>query len=310
MENIYKNLLDKSNKKVESSIQSFVDGKIKYTVKSDTNGDTIYTTETSIAKLDGELLGYDPVLYDDLDHLLDEDGSVDYFFDDFEGLVSFTDEGKVKVSYFDEEFQTDKFIVAKGNSNNPSIMGLIVDLKRDEDFTDLYNNGVECSMPSCKEYSDAVARGEDPEDDEIRDYLDEDEIRELIREFNAKAQAGAELIPQGLYVIVDSKIYYLTAREYYDIYYDSREQYRMFELVDDAGIQQLNAKLLGDKKEVLATISQIIKSKELENKNYLDLNNEASIGTTKEVFLENLLSGNEETYAFLASELKPKENVL
>ena len=75
------------------------------------------------------------------------------------------------------------------------------------------------------------------------------------------------------------------------------------------GIEQLNAKLHREKK-VLATISQIIKSKRLENKNYLDLNNEASIGTTRDAFLENLLSGNEEAYAFLASELKPKENVL
>ena len=307
MENIYNSLLEKSNNQVESSSQTFTSGKKRYTIKTENNGDTTYASETSIAKLDGELLDYDPITYDSIDDLLDEEASLDGLFCDFEKCVSFTEDGKVKLDYLTEEFQTDKIITAKKDKNQ-SLTGLIIDFKRDEEFTDLYNNGVDCSMPSCKEYIDAVANGEDPDDDEIRDLLDEEEMRELIRGFNSKVQSCAELIPQGLYVIAGSKIYYLTADEYCNIYYHSNDS-RMYKMIDEEGLRQLDAKLLQDKKQVLCTVSTIIKSKCLENRKYLDLNDVASIGTTKEAFLTNLLSNNKETYEFLASELKPKQDV-
>ena len=308
MENIYNNLLDKCNRQVKNSCQSFTqaDGKKRYTVTTENRGDTIYTSEVSIAKLDGESLDYDPIDYVDVDDLLADDISMDDLFDNFNERVTFANNGKVKIDgYIAEELQTDKIITVKKGS----ITGLIVDLKRDEDFTDAYYNGITCNMPNCKRYADEFANhGDDIEENDLIDLLDENELTGFIETLRSKVQSATELYPQGLYVIINNRIYYLTADEYRRICYDSEYESRMYRLYEDPGIHQIESKLLDDKKQTLYTISQIIKSKYLTNKKYIDMNDETSIGTTKETFLTNLLSSDKETFEFLATMLKPKEN--
>ena len=312
MNNIYNNLLDKCNRQVKKSCQSFTqaDGKKKYTITTESTGETIYTSDVSIAKLDGELLDYDPIDYEDVDDFLADDIMMDDLYDNFNDRISFANNGKVKIDgYIDEELQTDKIIIVKETNSRPSITGLIIDLKRDEDFTDAYYNGLTCDMPNCKKYANEFAnRGDDIDENDFIDLLDKNELTEFLSQLRAKVQAATELYPQGLYVIIDNRIYYLTSKEYWDIHYEARSDRSMYRMNDEPGLHQIKSKLLNDKKQVLYTISQIIKSKHLNDKPYIDMNNEASIGTTKEAFLTNLLASDRETFEFLASMLRPKEN--
>ena len=134
-------------------------------------------------------------------------------------------------------------------------------------------------MPNCKRYADEFANhSDDIEENDFIDLLDENELTGFIETLRFKGQSATELYHQWLYVIIDNRIYYLTADEYRRICYDFEYESR----IEDPGIHQIESKLLDDKKQALYTISQIIKSKYLTNKKYIDMNDETSIGTTKE----------------------------
>lgn len=307
---IYNNLLEKCKGKTKSTRKTVMqpDGKKRYTITTDDKGDTVYTSEVKLARLDGKTLDYDPAWPEDIDYLLDEDSLCEWFYDGFETWVSFTDDGRVKVDdFFDKKFEFDKILSVKQENGKPSIMGIILDLKRDNDFSEACNDGLVCEMPSCKRYMKELSdQGDDFELSTFIDYLDEDEIKELIRTYAKKVQAGAELIPQGMYVIVDNKMFYLTANEYDEIRSKTSFDSQLYCLVDNLGILQLEASLLKDNKEALYTISRIVKSKYLVDKPYLDLSDEASIGESTQDFISDLLSDNPNAYELAEAELKPK----
>ena len=314
MKNIYNNLLEKGNGQVSSSCQSFtqLDGKKKYTITTESTGEAVYTSEVSIAKLEGDTTDFD-LYYNNVDDFLADDIMSDCIYSDFNSLIKFGDNGRIKIDGFVEveEFQTDKIISVKETNGKTSITGIIVDLKKDEDFTDAYYNGIKCDMPNCKKAAEKYAK--DHKRDAFIEALDEDEVTNFLNTLRSKVQSAAELYPQGLYVIIDSRIYYLSPQDYWKICASTINENHMFKLVVITGLPQLHAKLLDNKKQVLYTISQIIKSdyakRYILNKKYLDLNNETSLGTSKETFLTNLLSDDRATYEFLESELKPTENV-
>jgi len=282
MEKVFDNLIGNCIGQIKERTHGFtqLDGKKRYTIAYKSIGDTVFTSETSIARLD---------------ELFNRNINLDNLYDNFNDYISFTSDGKVKLTgYIKEGFQIDKLITANEKNGKTSINGLIVDLKRDEDFSDAYYNGITCNMPNCRKYVNEFSNhGDDIDENDFIDLLDTDEIIKFIDAFKSKVQSAIELYPQGLYVIVDSRIYYLTAQEYLEIY--------------NGGIHKIEPSLLKDKKQVLYTLSQIIKSKYLVNKKYINMNDETSIGTTRDIFLTNLLSNDPATYEFLDSKLKPKE---
>lgn len=319
---MYEEIVDGLSKRVpdkKASGFTFVqaDGKRKYTALKNEGNETTYTTEILVNQLDGEI--FDPENFNcspgesDIT-TVDAEDLTDYVFDNFyrpsESYMTFSN-GRVKLDFFKtREFQIDKYIKIDESKGIPNVSGIVLDLEERPEFTEACEEGIICDMPTCFEYYNAIAGKDDDEIFEKAEEYKEDsfrrEIEDLMGKTIDKVSAGAEVIPKGLYFIKDSKIYYLTAEEYYHIYYNSGySKDTLFNLIEIPGFYQLNSGLIKNTDQAIFTINIVDKALgSLGEKNCFDLATVTDYGITPQDFLSRLLSNDSQVFELLGKTLK------
>ncbi len=300
------------------------DGKRRYTVSRNASNETSYTSEISVEQLDNDVFDPEFLCYyagetdikeSSIDSLTDD--VFENFYRPKESYISF-ENGRVKLDFFKtRDFQIDKHLTVTGSQEHPVMNGIVLDLETSPDFVEAYTAGIECNMTNCRDYYDRVAGLED--DDEIFEIVeqyDEDdfrsEIEDLMEKTIDKVSAGAEVVPKGVYVIRDNKVYYLTAEEYYHIYDSVTNSYvehanGMYSLIDVPGFFQLDSGLIKNEKQALITkkfLMQSLKSMDLSEKKCLDLTSIMSNPEERTSFISMLLSNNPQVTELFEKEVK------
>ena len=306
---------------------SFIDetGKRKITAYRGENKKSYYAADVRLLQVI-----YDPELYgncceNDINFIKNDEEFIDIIVSEYDDYFIFNGD-VVRAEMFIEkgDFRRDKFICLDESSDKPLFSGIILDFKRNEDLLNAYHNGIAFDLPAIKRYNQecvALEKNVEENKDFLRYDFDIDEEKEEILEkyeadikkevlgmvdvFFEKYSGAIEAFVQGLYFIVDSKIYYLTIDEYNEIY--RRMNWYKFEIYTKPGLQQLRKSFLS--KEIFKTIEEICHRKEafLTEKDYVDLDNMEDIGTTSFDFVEKLLVNDEEAISLLESKLKKAE---
>ena len=295
------------------------EGKRKYIATKEENNITSYMTKIKINQLSFDF--FDPesnctiygendikeLFIDDLvDYVEENIYNPEYSFIKFEN-------GRVKLNVFEERnLDIDKIIEIDESNGKSTVSGLLLDLKFDSDFKDVYKNGIACEMPQCFNYYKELEKVNTNDVFEIAEKYEEffrDEIEKLFDKFIGKVSSCVEAYIQGLYLIVNNKIYYFTASEYNKMYYSFNysDQEKMLRINEEPGLNQLNSELIKDKKQVLYTIKNLacfMNKMDLNNKECLNLDDINDIGNNKELFITEILSNDTKTYELLENRLK------
>ena len=221
----------------------------RYTVTIGKKGITI-KKETNFIELDlEEFLDYDLWLsYDEIYSLIDGDKKLEderlieimiesakeYFFNDCYGQYLSGDESYFKPTEANKklekltknELKPTSIFKIKKEYNKKTVTGVCIDLATNNDFMNVYENGIEIEMPKSEEIyqkTQELRRKDelgsyDPEEDEIYEEEIGDEIEQLIRQSLDLMNGTAEFRLKGIYVILNNQLHYLTKEELDKVY--------------------------------------------------------------------------------------------
>ena len=306
-------LKSKLGPETESEIHYDQPGKKRKYIISKMGQQTVVESKISITELggliDGDILGScsanNKIDGDNLQNLV-ESVCENYIYNETGDLDPKTRKKRLNF-YTERDFETDKMIVVHQSSTGVQVNGIILDLHPEDDFIDANRNGVECDMPSYFRYLESSEEEKDGIDDEFF-YQIQSDFEKLVRRTIEKVSACREATIQGLYVIINGRVYYLTSEEYLQMQYDLDNA---LIIESEKDLSQLSQQFITDE-DVFTNTLQIINNHHLllSEKESVDLNSIEDIGTDIDSFISGMVLNDEKTYQLLESRLKsPKTSV-
>lgn len=221
----------------------------RYTITTGKEGITIKKETNSVElKLD-EFYDYDLwnsyyEMYSLLDgekKLVDEnvieimiESAKEYFFNDCYGQHLSGDESYFKPTEANKklekltknELKPTSIFKIKKEYNKETVTGVSIDLETNNDFMNVYKNGIEIDMPRSKEIYQVTQKlrkegklgSYEPEDEERDEEEIGNEIEQLIRHSLDLMNGTAEFRLKGIYVIINNQLHYLTKEELDKVY--------------------------------------------------------------------------------------------
>lgn len=220
----------------------------------------------------------------------------------------------VKLSKIFEErdFETDREIQVDKSSGSIVINGIILDLDYNDDFRGTYEEGIDWDTENFKGYI-AYCNGEEYKSDNLDDdednydysYLEDEEIYDLVKETFVQANGVTERMVKGLYVIINNKAYYFSVEEYKELcdYVDSNGILGALNVTTSDGFTQLGTHFLSDS-SYTNTLRLIAANVDLENRHFVDLTSEDSLGMDSDTFVANIFDEEGESLKLLEKKLK------
>ena len=227
-----------------------IDDNVRYTITKRKEDNLIIKKETNPVELDlEEFRDYDLWLADneiysfiDGDKKLEDERLIEimiesaneHFFNDCYGQYLSGDE-----SYFNPIEEKKKLEMFKKSGLKPTsifkikkengkeiVTGVSIDLETNNDFMNVYKNGIEIDMPRSKEIYQVTQKlreegklgSYEPEDEERDEEEIGNEIEQLIRQSLDLMNGTAEFRLKGIYVILNNQLHYLTKEELDKVY--------------------------------------------------------------------------------------------
>ena len=288
------------------------DDNTKFTVKRDKSGTTFIQKDADEVQLDLKSF-YDYDLwnsYDEMDSLLDGDkkleddsvveiiseNAIEYFFDDCFGKYLSGDE-----SYFNPLYDKKKMDIFSKRGLNPVSMikidsaydkplvnGVVLDLKTNDRFVDVYKNGISFDMPKSRELyaKQQKLRFEGKLDIDDDDYVEDeitDEINQLVRTTIDSMDGTAEYSLNGMYVVLCNQMYYVTKEEL-DAIFGNIIDYPSMKIIQDILVSKDGFDKLLDKMKLFVSD---------ENRSTFDITDMEATGVSAEEVLCALVTGDD-----------------
>ena len=281
----------------------------KYWFQISENDTITIRKETNITEFSGyfddEPINYDAIFAQDDKEI---DGMVEAVLDDLHRSYFNPFEDKKKLDFYSKKgYETSAIIMVRNVSTNPTMNGIILDIGNDKKFTDTYQNGICFDMPHCKEYVKMLENtGEDDDYDEEMCSLWEkanEEIKDLIKLTLTKIQGGVDKTVQGLSIIIDNKLYYLSAEEYARIWYKDKENRKAILIYtkEDEIEDRLKQRLISNDDVIQHTI-KLVSPALLEKESY-DLESLEEIGISTNDFICRLMMNDNEIINYIRKKL-------